>query len=144
MAISTLRGALILGYWLRPGVKCSMMRGAGAATIFNSQGGGRLADWHDMALDMYLKQGLGAHKISRELGLPFSTVNSFLYRWRKQNGGAPEEDASVDLSERLLLILKKRLGAEFEASDLCDRLGVSKRVLQAAIEDLREQDIQHG
>ena len=114
------------------------MRGVGAATIFNGQGGGRLADWHDIALDMHLKQGLGAHKISHELGLPFSTVNNFLYRWRKRNGGAPE-DASVDLSERLLSILKKRLGAEFEAGDLCDRLGVSKRVLQAAIEDLREQ-----
>ena len=111
----------------------------GAAAIFNGQGGGRLADWHDIALDMHLKQGLGAHKISHELGLPFGTVNSFLYRWRKRNGGAPEKNASVDLSERLLSILKKRLGAEFEASDLCDRLGVSKRVLQAVIEDLREQ-----
>ena len=98
-----------------------------------------MADWHDIALDMYLNQGLGADKISRELGLPFGTVNSFLYRWRKRNGGAPKKDASVGLSERLLSILKKRLGVEFEASDLCDRLGVSKRVLQAAIEDLREQ-----
>ncbi len=62
----------------------------GAATTFNGQGGGRLADWHDIALDMYLKQGLGADKISRELGLPFGAVNSFL----------------------------------------CNRLGVSKRVLQ--------------
>ena len=75
-----------------------------------------MADWHDIALDMHLKQGLGAHKISHELGLPFGTVNNFLYRWRKRNGGAPEEDASVDLSERLLSILKKRLGAEFEAA----------------------------
>ena len=77
-----------------------------------------MAEWHDIALDMHLKQGMGAHKISHELGLPFSTVNNFLYRWRKRNGGAPKEDAN--LSERLLSILKKRLGAEFEAGDLCD------------------------
>ncbi len=42
-----------------------------------------MADWHERAIQMH-RDGLGAHKISAELGLPFATVNSFLYRWRKQ------------------------------------------------------------
>jgi len=46
-----------------------------------------LADWHKKAIEMH-QDGLGAHKIAAELGLPFGTVNNFLYRWRKRNGGA--------------------------------------------------------
>jgi len=42
-----------------------------------------LADWHKKAIELH-QEGLGAHRISRELGLPFSTVNNYLYRWRKK------------------------------------------------------------
>ena len=42
-----------------------------------------MADWHKKAIELH-REGLGAHRISRELGLPFSTVNNHLYRWRKK------------------------------------------------------------
>lgn len=42
-----------------------------------------MADWHKKAIELH-QEGLGAHRISRELGLPFSTVNNHLYRWRKK------------------------------------------------------------
>ncbi len=42
-----------------------------------------MADWHKKAIELH-QEGLGAHKIAAELGLPFSTVNTYLYRWRKK------------------------------------------------------------
>jgi predicted phosphodiesterase len=65
-------------------------------------------------------------------------VNNHLYRWRKKNLPQNAKDSSGDLGAELLGLLKKRLGAELETTQVCDRLGVSHRVLQAAVEDLCE------
>ena len=44
-----------------------------------------MADWHREALRLHTEQGLGAQRISDELGESFSAVNNFLYRWRKKH-----------------------------------------------------------
>jgi DNA-directed RNA polymerase specialized sigma24 family protein len=57
-----------------------------------------LADWHKEALRLHAEQGLGARRISDELGESFSAVNSYLYRWRKKNRKNEEmKDDAVNL-----------------------------------------------
>ena len=98
-----------------------------------------MADWHKEALRLHTEQGLGAQRISDELGESFSAVNSYLYRWRKKHRKDEKaKDDAVNLDDRLFSLLKKRLGKELGVSNVCETLGISTRVLEAAVEDLRE------
>lgn len=90
-----------------------------------------MAEYDNEAMRLH-EEGLTYEEIGQRMGLTFKQVNHALTRVRKQRKG--EDQETENINETIL----KDLQAGKTKTELCKSLNISKRMLEAALDELRE------
>lgn len=85
----------------------------------------------------YMQQGLNSNQIAQKLGKSQKAVHNKIARMRenKELKGAQKQEKKIDIHEQALKLLQRERSIE----ELCASLDLTPRMLEATIEDLKEQ-----
>jgi predicted phosphodiesterase len=92
-----------------------------------------MLDWFEKAKNDYVPGKFGYGSIAKKYGIKEKTVSDRFIRWKKSQGQSRAQKINLS-TDNLLKDLQKEVGIAY----LAERYGVSHRVLQAAIEDLKD------